>query len=350
VAERFAFEEFVLDTGNRRLSNGERAVDVNGRYFDALVLLVRQPGQLVTKDRFLGEVWRGVPVTDEALTQCIRTLRRQLGDDAARPRFIETVPKHGYRFIAPVEARDDDARADPVAGDARSQWQEFVTSGAAGVAGGAVAGLLGGLVYGFAGASQPGGNALSVLVVLLCLSLLVAVIGAAGVSFAIATAAFAPNRSWLWLTTAGAGGGLVVGSLGRLLGLDGFSLLVGQSPGDITGGPEGLLLGAAVGFGAWLASHARSIGRGVVGAALCGGCAGLIISLLGGRMMFGSLDSVERQLSGSRLRLEQVSALFGESRFGPVTQIATAMLEGALFAACIVAAMQFAERRWPRRR
>ena len=50
----------------------------------------------------MGEVWRGIPVTDEALTQCIRTLRKQLGDDAARPRFIETVPKNGYRFVAPV--------------------------------------------------------------------------------------------------------------------------------------------------------------------------------------------------------------------------------------------------------
>jgi len=50
----------------------------------------------------MDEVWRGIPVTDEALTQCIRTLRKQLGDDAARPRFIETVPKHGYRFIATV--------------------------------------------------------------------------------------------------------------------------------------------------------------------------------------------------------------------------------------------------------
>ena len=68
-------------------------------------MLVGEAGKLVTKDRFLDEVWRGVPVTDEALTQCIKTLRRQLGDDAASPRFIETVPKHGYRFIAPVEAR-----------------------------------------------------------------------------------------------------------------------------------------------------------------------------------------------------------------------------------------------------
>ena len=57
--------------------------------------MVREAGTLVTKDGFLDEVWAGVPVTDEALTQCIKSLRRALGDDAARPQFIETVPKHG---------------------------------------------------------------------------------------------------------------------------------------------------------------------------------------------------------------------------------------------------------------
>src|SRR5687768_18612749 len=99
----FRFDRFLLDPRDRRLSRDDVPVEVNGRYLDALILMVRDAGRLVSKDRFLDEVWRGVPVTDEALTQCIKTLRRVLGDDAARPRFIETVPKHGYRFIAPVE-------------------------------------------------------------------------------------------------------------------------------------------------------------------------------------------------------------------------------------------------------
>src|ERR687889_639627 len=100
----FRFDRFLLDPANRQLSREGDPVELNGRYFDALLLLLAEAGQLVTKDRFLQEVWKGVPVTDEALTQCIKTLRRQLGDDASRPRFIETVPKHGYRFIAPVKA------------------------------------------------------------------------------------------------------------------------------------------------------------------------------------------------------------------------------------------------------
>jgi DNA-binding winged helix-turn-helix (wHTH) protein len=99
----FQFERFTLDLDERQLRRDDAPIALNGRYLDALALLVREQGRLVSKDRFLGEVWRGVPVTDEALTQCIKTLRQRLGDAAASPRFIETVPKHGYRFIAPVE-------------------------------------------------------------------------------------------------------------------------------------------------------------------------------------------------------------------------------------------------------
>ena len=107
----FRFDRFHLDPHDRQLRRDEMPVELNSRYLDALMLLVREKGRLVSKDRFLDEVWRGVPVTDEALTQCIKTLRRQLGDDAASPRFIETVPKHGYRFVADVELVDGHATA-----------------------------------------------------------------------------------------------------------------------------------------------------------------------------------------------------------------------------------------------
>ena len=167
---RFRFERFLLDPHDRRLSRDDAPVELNARYLDALALLVREQGKLVSKERFHDEVWRGVPVTDEALTQCIRTLRRQLGDDAARPRFIETVPKHGYRFIAPVEqvAPGPEARPAGKIPPTRS-WQLFFLLGGAGTIGGGIAGLFGGLFYGFAGAAQPlqpGMGAVSVLLVL----------------------------------------------------------------------------------------------------------------------------------------------------------------------------------------
>jgi hypothetical protein len=304
--------------------------------------LVRDCGKLVSKDRFLDEVWRGIPVTDEALTQCIKTLRRALGDDASRPRFIETVPKHGYRFIAPVEvvgtvpARTLD--------EALESWRQFMITGIAGTLGGALAGVIGGLVYGFAAASEAGVGAISVLLVLLCATALIGVIGAAGVSFAIAGMVFARRQSLPWLALAGAAGGLFVGAFGKLLGHDSFVLLVGRSPGEITGAMEGFLLGAAVGIGAWLGARSRFARQAVALGGVTGAVGGIVISLLGGRLMLGSLELLAQAFPNSRLRMEHVGQLFGESGFGPVTRVASTVLEAALFSACVVGAMMIGRR------
>jgi DNA-binding winged helix-turn-helix (wHTH) protein len=340
----FRFERFTLDPRDRQLRRDGAPVDLNARYLDALALLVSEAGRLVSKDRFLDEVWRGVPVTDEALTQCIKTLRSRLGDDAASPRFIETVPKHGYRFIAPVEAAGDPPAVLIAAGGER--WRQVLMIGGAGTIGAGIAGLIGGLFYGFAGASQPlapNMGAASVLLVLMWLTIAAALMGGAGVSFGIAAAALA--RSPLWTIAGGALGGMLVGGIVKLLGLDAFHLLLGQSPGDITGAAEGAMLGGAVGFGAWLASS-RSVSprRGAAYAALAGGAAGILIPLLGGRLMGGSLDLLARHFPDSRLRLDPVGRLLGESSFGPVTQAVTGALEGMLFAGCIVGAMMLARR------
>jgi DNA-binding winged helix-turn-helix (wHTH) protein len=352
----FRFEHFSLDARDRRLRRDDAPVELNARYLDALVLLVSEQGKLVSKDRFFEEVWRGVPVTDEALTQCIKTLRRQLGDDAARPRFIETVPKHGYRFIAPVEWRGDEPEAGvaaraPFARKAATpyDWRQFLLLGGAGTIGAGVAGIAGGLFYGFAGASQPlgpGMGAASVLLVLLWLTMAAALMGGAGVSFGIAASGFVPGRP-SGSIAGGALGGMVVGGVVKLLGLDAFNLLLGRSPGDITGAAEGVLLGAAVGLGAWLGNRgagALSLRRSVAVAGLAGGGAGLLIPLLGGRLMGGSLDLLARSFPDSRLRLDQIGGLFGESGFGPISQIVTGGMEGALFGGCIVGAMIIARR------
>jgi DNA-binding winged helix-turn-helix (wHTH) protein len=352
----FHFEGFHLDPGGRQLRRDDARVELNTRYLDALTLLVSEQGKLVSKDRFFQEVWRGVPVTDEALTQCISTLRKQLGDDAASPRFIETVPKHGYRFIAPVTPAAPDHPTQPASEvrpaelDPPQPLRQPLLLGASGMIGGGAAGVLGGLFYGLGGASpslQPGVGAASALFVLLCLNVVVGLLGGAGVAFGIAAAGLAPGRPWLLSIAGGAAGGLVVGAFGKLLGLDAFSLLFGQSPGDLTGAGEGALLGAAVGLGAWLGGRGGSIaplGRGVAVAALSGGVAGLLIPLLGGRLMGGSLDLLARAFPGSRLRLDQIGALFGESGFGPISRMATGALEGALFSGCVVGAMLLARR------
>jgi hypothetical protein len=332
------FEEFELDRDNRQLRRGNEPVDLNGRYFDALALMVHEPGRLVTKERFMEEVWRGVPVTDEALTQCIRTLRRQLGDDAARPRFIETVPKHGYRFIAPLGGEPAGGRA-PVL--VEREWAVFRHLGFGGLKGAAAAGVIGGLFYGFA-SSQPGaGSSISMLLVMLALTVAIALIGGAGVAFGIAATAFSRRQRWYWPIVGGAIGGTLVGAIVHLLGLDGFNLLFGHSPGNMTGAPEGMLIGAATGLGYAVAAGQPQLRIGAPLAAALGAVAGIMIALTGGQMLGGSLDLLARSFPGSRLHL---AGLFGERDFGPVSQTVTAGLEGFLFSGCLVSGMPLAKR------
>lgn len=342
MAASFAFDRFVLDIDDRRLCAGDEPIELNARYFDALTLLVRENGRLIPKDRFMAEVWRGIPVTDEALTQCIKTLRRLLGDQAGRPSFIETVPKHGYRFIAPVTTVG--SAAGLPAQRSNGDWRRFIAVGAAGTAGGGIAGAIGGLIYGFAATAQPVVGAISVLLVLLSVTTLVALIGGAGVGFAIATSELAKTRNWSWFVIAGAGGGLLTGAVAKMLGVDAFVLLLGHSPGPITGAMEGMILGAATGSGAWLSTRSASLRRSASVAGLLGTMAGVAIGALGGRLMLGSLDLLAHDFPGSRLRVDQVSLAFGEADFGPVTRIVTAGLEGGLFAACVVGAMVAARR------
>lgn len=361
------FEQFSLDTADRRLLRNGEPVELNARYFDALALLVREAGKLVSKDRFLEEVWRGVPVTDEALTQCIKALRRALGDDATRPRFIETVPKHGYRFVAPIRGiggADEESAApgslEPPpaaqASPAPGSWRDLLLLGAAGTVGAGVAGIIGGLLYGFAAASQPpaagaGAGAASILLVLLWLTIAAALTGGAGVSFGIAAGAWRSGRLSLWSVAGGAAGGLVVGAVVKLLGVDAFNLLLGQSPGAITGGPEGAVLGAGVGLGAWLAARpSMSFRRGVALAALTGAGSGALIGLLGGSLMGGSLHSLSRTFPNSRLTLDPLASWFGEAEFGPVAQAATGALEATVFAACVTAAIVLGRHRLDKRR
>lgn len=98
----YRFDDFFLDESNRRLSRDGNPIALNSKYLDVLVLLVSRAGQLVEKQQIFEDVWDGVFVTDAALTQCIKDIRKQLGDDASSPRYIKTVPKHGYVFIGKV--------------------------------------------------------------------------------------------------------------------------------------------------------------------------------------------------------------------------------------------------------
>ena len=355
MAGAYRFGRFVLDPEDRRLTEDGRTVELSGRYLDALVLLVAEPGRLITKTRFLDEVWKGVPVTDEALTQCVRSLRKALGDEVVRPKFIETAPRHGYRFIAPVmqvettppptapditkTARISLHEPSPAAsGERIAAIEQFVRMGRAGLVGGGAAGLFGGVAYGIAGVANDAGGAMSGLLVLAALTAVIGMLGGAGVGFGAGLAAFVPRRPGPFLLLGSAFGGLVVGAAVYLAGLDAFSLLFGSLPKAMTGGGEGIVLGVAIGAGLWIARGRRKWVALLTGAALTGSAA-VVVALLGGRLMGGSLAALAAQFPGARLRLDHVSSLFGEVTFGPVSQAATAGLEGALFGSAMVVAL-----------
>jgi DNA-binding winged helix-turn-helix (wHTH) protein/TolB-like protein len=99
----YAFGEYVLDTTQKRLLKREGSpVELTPRLFAALRLLVERSGELVGKQALLDHVWPGLVVGENSLSQAIAGLRRILGDDAQGSRFIQTVPRKGFRFVAPV--------------------------------------------------------------------------------------------------------------------------------------------------------------------------------------------------------------------------------------------------------
>ena len=100
----FGDYRFHLDTG-QLWCRGEE-VRLTPKAADVLKILVAKAGAPVSKGDLFAAVWPDVAVTDDALTTCIQELRRVLGDDARRPRFIETRHRRGYQFIAAVSRED----------------------------------------------------------------------------------------------------------------------------------------------------------------------------------------------------------------------------------------------------
>jgi DNA-binding winged helix-turn-helix (wHTH) protein len=94
-------DRLVRPSLNRLVCDGEVA-HVEPKLMRVLVVLAERPRRVVGRRELLAEVWEARHVSDSTVTRAIATLRRLLGDDANRPRFIETIPKRGYRLIAPV--------------------------------------------------------------------------------------------------------------------------------------------------------------------------------------------------------------------------------------------------------
>jgi len=99
----YRFGPFRFDAAAYQLLAGDRTVSLSPKVMDLLRLLASRPSQLVTKEDILRELWPDVAVTDNAVTQVVSELRQALGDDPSSPRYVQTVPRRGYRFIASVQ-------------------------------------------------------------------------------------------------------------------------------------------------------------------------------------------------------------------------------------------------------
>ncbi len=406
------------------------------RYFDLLHVLIRRRDEAIARREILDTVWRDVVVSDGALSQAVRTLRRALGDDPRTPRFIRTVSRHGYQFIfaavqevddsLPLETADTDVRATArEIPDIETAFAQLVSespeeirraaaenlhrlgttaalrlleSGAthararamlrdarwdlpqagpvpvfgesnplrtlkelfalrvrrvlrvagrryiAAIVGAATAGLVAGFLGGLALFLGPGSKATAIVLGLLPLvGLVIGAAGAAGVAAGLCSAeVLVRSRRGLALVLFGAAGGGSIGVLAHVVGRLVLQGMFGQDLSPVAGGLEGLVLGAATGWGYALATPrteggmATPRGRSRVVAGLLAGCvcavAAALLTWSGSYLGALSLDLLANSFPGSQVGLEPLAGLLGETVPGPVTKLTIGAWEGFMFA------------------
>src|SRR5947209_11628545 len=114
------FEGYTLDTARNSLRAADREVALRPKNFELLRYLVENPDRLVTKEELLKAVWPKVTVTDQVLSHCVSEVREAIGD--GEQAIIKTIPRRGYRFVAPVVRAAESAAApspSPLVGEGR---------------------------------------------------------------------------------------------------------------------------------------------------------------------------------------------------------------------------------------
>ena len=101
-ARGFRLGDRVIEPTLRSIVRPDGELRVEPRVMEVLLALARRAGDTVSRDELIEAVWKHPHVTDEALSRCISLLRQALGDDRAQPRFVETIPKRGYRLMVPA--------------------------------------------------------------------------------------------------------------------------------------------------------------------------------------------------------------------------------------------------------
>ena len=108
---RYEFEDFVLDPSRRTLECKGAEIAIGDRAIGVLIELVSSAGRMVGKRDLLDTVWDDVVVGEDNLTKAVGEIRSVLGDSPAEARFVRTVHRRGYVFVAPVSSPSDDMAA-----------------------------------------------------------------------------------------------------------------------------------------------------------------------------------------------------------------------------------------------
>src|SRR5688500_15822322 len=111
--DTYVFGDFRLDLAEKVLLRDGKAVPVTPNVFETLQFFVENAGHLIEKDELMQRLWQNRVVEESNLTFNIKMLRKALGDNASKPKFIETVQRRGYRFIAPTQLVEKDEKGGP---------------------------------------------------------------------------------------------------------------------------------------------------------------------------------------------------------------------------------------------
>src|SRR5580698_5186681 len=102
---RYRFGTFEADAATGELRRQGLRVKINAQPFQVLLLLLERPGQLLTREEISQELWPDGTFVDyeHGVNSAVNRIREALGDTASNPRFVETLARRGYRFVAPVQ-------------------------------------------------------------------------------------------------------------------------------------------------------------------------------------------------------------------------------------------------------
>jgi|GEM_PF-1150483 len=133
IEQGFWLEEWLIQPWLGRMVRRQVGVHLRPRVLDVLLVLADRPGEVVSDRELVDRVWSSGFVSENTITHCVKELREDLGDTASSPRFVETIPRRGYRLIGHVRPIQSIDAVDPF-GEARGllvadRWWAFLVDG-----------------------------------------------------------------------------------------------------------------------------------------------------------------------------------------------------------------------------